>query len=42
MTELEKFLKEMGLEKPTPKRPPPVPVERQFRGIWYRGGDIPH
>lgn len=39
MTELEKFLLEMGLSKPTPK---PVPVERQFKGIWYRDGDIPH
>ena len=39
MTELEKFLRELGLEKPKAK---PVPVERQFKGIWYRDGDIPH
>lgn len=39
MTELEKFLKDMGLAAPKPK---PVPVERQFKGIWYRDGDIPH
>ncbi len=39
MTELEKFMLEMGLSKPKPK---PVPVERQFKGIWYRDGDIPH
>jgi len=39
--ELEKFLLEMGLEKPKAK-PVPVPVERQFKGIWYRDGDIPH
>ena len=41
MTELEKFLLEMGLAKPKAK-PKPVPVERQLKGIWYRDGDIPH
>jgi hypothetical protein len=39
MTELEKFLREMGLAAPTPK---PAQVERQFKGVWYRDGDIPH
>lgn len=39
MTELEKFLREMGLvDRPAP----PVKVERQFKGVWYRDGDIPH
>lgn len=38
MTELEKFLREMGLAAPTPK---PPPVERQFKGIWYRDGEVP-
>lgn len=36
MTELEKFLREMGLAKPKP-----VPVERVW-GVWHRDGDIPH
>lgn len=41
MTELEKFLREMGvMQKDAPK--PPVKVERQFKGVWYRDGDIPH
>jgi len=38
MTDLEKFLREMGLAKPPP---PPVPVERVW-GVWHRNGDIPH
>ena len=37
MTELEKFLREMGLDK----APPPVPVKRVW-GVWYPNGDIPH
>lgn len=39
MTELEKFLREMGLDKAPP--PPPAPVERVW-GVWHRDGDIPH
>jgi hypothetical protein len=39
VTDLEKFLREMGL---APKPVTPPPVERQFKGIWYRDGDIPH
>ena len=35
MTDLEKFLREMGLAKP------PVPVKRVW-GVWYPNGDIPH
>ena len=33
MTELEKFLRDMGLEK--------TPVKRVW-GVWHRDGDIPH
>ena len=39
MTELEKFLREMGLAKPPP---PPVPVAVRAGGVWHRNGDIPH
>lgn len=37
MTDLEKFLQEMGMSKPPP--PPPVPL---VWGVWHRDGDIPH
>lgn len=39
MTELERFLREMGLAKPPP---PPVPVAVRTGGVWYPNGDIPH
>jgi hypothetical protein len=39
MTDLERFLREMGLLDPKPK---PAPVERQFTGVWYRDGVVPH
>jgi hypothetical protein len=32
-------LREIGV---VPAKVPPQPVERQFKGIWYRDGDIPH
>jgi hypothetical protein len=38
MTELERFLREMGLDKAPP---PPPPVKRVW-GVWHRDGDIPH
>ena len=38
MTDLEKFLREMGMSKP----PPPPQVERSYTGTWHRNGDIPH
>lgn len=42
MTELEKFLREMGLvDRPAPPVKV-VTVDRQFKGVWYRDGDIPH
>lgn len=34
MTELEKFLRDMGLVSP-----PPV---KRVWGVWHRDGDIPH
>ena len=37
MTELERFLREMGLAKPKP-----VPVAVRAGGVWHRNGDIPH
>jgi hypothetical protein len=37
MTDLEKFLREMGMSKPPP--PPPAPL---VWGVWHRDGDIPH
>jgi hypothetical protein len=39
MTDLERFLREMGLSAPKPK---PAPVERKFKGVWYRDGEVPH
>jgi hypothetical protein len=36
MTDLEKFLREMGMSKPPPQ---PVPL---VWGVWHRDGDIPH
>lgn len=41
MTDLEKFLREMGLEAAKEKPKPPL-IKRQFEGVWYRDGDIPH
>lgn len=40
---IEWALREIGVvpAKATFKEKP-VPVERQFKGIWYRDGDIPH
>ncbi|XAI95339.1 hypothetical protein [Nostoc phage Nsp-JY18] len=43
MTEIERILNELGIRPapaPKPERPQGQPAD--WKGIWYRDGNIPH
>lgn len=42
MTELDRFLQEIGVVPVKAPPPPARPCMSKSPGIWYRDGDIPH
>ena len=43
MTDLDRILDTLGVRaQPTPPKPVPQPDPNQFKGVWYRDGEIPH